>query len=394
MNAFAERFDRGDLRGPTVAIKDCIDIAGMPTRAGSAALADILPAQRDAAVVEALIRAGWHIVGKTNMHELAYGMTGINPWAGTPVNPQDADLIPGGSSSGSAVAVGSGAVDAAIGSDTGGSIRLPAACCGVLGMKPTFGRVSRRGAWPRDSSLDCVGPFARDALVLSGVMQAIALDFDARKATTPAARARVGVVATGSDAPVEAAVAAALQAGGWGQAARILPRLREAFDAGLTVINQETWAAFGHLVAGGRMGDDVARRLQAASATTAADRQAAERIRLAFSDDVERALDGVDALVLPTLPALPPTLAEVAAGTPIIALSRLVRPFNLSGHPAISIPVPVPSMGSGRNTAVKAGLQLVGRKGDDERLCALALHLEQTLQRTGRSLENNHRSIA
>jgi amidase len=380
MNAFVERFNLGDRHGPTIAIKDCIDIGGMPTRSGSAALSGIMPAQRDAAVVDALIRAGWHIVGKTTMHELAYGMTGINPVAGTPLNPQDPRLIPGGSSSGSAAAVGSGEVEAALGSDTGGSIRLPAACCGVIGLKPTFGRVSRRGAWPRESSLDCVGPFARNAFVLTGVMQVIAQEFDAMKAARPLAKARVGVLATGSDAPVEAALAAALDAAGWQQEARDLPGMLAAFEAAIAVINQETWAAFGHLLEGGQVGTDVAGRLRAASTTTEDARQQAERVRLAFISEVDRALEGVDALVLPTLPSLPPTLAEVAAGHSVIALSRLVRPFNLSGHPALTFPIPVPAMAGGRDVPIKAGLQLVGRKGDDERLCALALHLERALQ--------------
>jgi amidase len=308
------------------------------------------------------------------MHELAYGMTGVNPFAGTPLNPQDPALIPGGSSSGSAAAVGSGEVDAALGSDTGGSIRLPAACCGVPGLKPTFGRVSRQGAWPRESSLDCVGPFARDALLLTSVMRAIVQDFDATKAARPLAKARVGVLATGSDAPVEAALAAALGATGWQQERRELPGMQAAFEAAMTLINLETWTAFGHLLKSDQVGPDVAARLTAASLVKEDARREAEHVRASFNAEVHRALEGVDALVLPTLPSLPPTLADVAAGQPVLALSRLVRPFNLSGHPALSYPIPVPA------THVKAGLQLVGRKGDDERLCALALHLERVLQ--------------
>jgi amidase len=394
MNAFVDRFHLGDVHGPRIAIKDCIDIGGMPTRAGSPALVGVLPARHNAAVVDALVRAGWHIVGKTTMHELAYGMTGINPWAGTPLNPQDATRIPGGSSSGSAAAVGSGEVDAALGSDTGGSIRLPAACCGVPGLKPTFGRVSRRGAWPRESSLDCVGPFARNALVMTGVMQAIAPDFDATFAARPLADARVGIVAAASDAPVEAALAAALDAAGWLREQRVLPGLQAAFEAAIAVINQETWTAFGHLLDGGRVGADVAGRLRSAGATTDEDRQRAERVRLDFIVEVDRALEGVDALVLPTLPSLPPTLAEVAAGHGVLALSRFVRPFNLSGHPALSYPIPVPGAGA---LPLKAGLQLVGRKGEDERLCALALHLEHALQASPPSpihQNTHHRSIA
>ncbi len=123
--------------GPRVGIKDSIDIAGCATRMGSACLADAPPAPRHAAVVQALLEAGCRIVGKTNMHELAYGVTGINRWSGTPVNPRAPDRVPGGSSSGSAVAVAAGVADFTLGNDTGGSIRIPAACCGVYGLKPT-----------------------------------------------------------------------------------------------------------------------------------------------------------------------------------------------------------------------------------------------------------------
>lgn len=384
MNSFFEHFSLGNPAGPTVAIKDCIDIAGHPTRAGSAALADAPAAANDADVVAALIAAGWHIVGKANMHELAYGMTGINRWAGTPVNPQRRDWIPGGSSSGAAAAVGAGEVDAAIGSDTGGSIRLPAACCGVIGLKPSFGRVSRHGATPRDSSLDCLGPFARDMTVLNDVMAAIVRGFDTATARCSLADARIGVVATGSEAAVESAVAAALAASGWRLEPVALPGLRDAFTAGLTIINGETWAAFGDLVATGRVGDDVAQRLQVASQTSADALRHAERVRQAFTEAVDRALAQVDALVLPTLPSLPPTLAEVEAGQPVVNLSALVRPFNLSGHPALSFPVPLANLAGNEKNTLSTGLQLVGRKGDDERLCALALHLEQALRRLNR----------
>lgn len=373
MSAFVQRFSSGDASGPTIAIKDCIDIAGWPTRAGSAALADAPPARCDAAAVRALLDAGWHIVGKATMHELAYGMSGINRWAGTPRNPQDPSLITGGSSSGSAAAVGAGEVDAALGSDTGGSIRLPAACCGVIGLKPTFGRVDRRGAQPEASSLDCVGPFAREMSVMNLVMAAIAPGFDGARAGTALAGARIGVVDAGADPAIEAAVAAALAASGWQCAPVALPGLQAAFEAGLTIINHETWAAFGHLLASGKVGSDVAQRLQAASAATDHDREAAEQVRAGFSLEVDRALADVDALVLPTLPRLPPTLADIEGGLSIVTLSALVRPFNLSGHPALSFPVPL----AGGDLAT--GLQLVGRKGEDERLCALALHLERSL---------------
>ncbi len=138
--------------GPRVAVKDSIDIAGYPTRVASLAFAAAPPAVRNAAVVQALLDGGCKIVAKSNMHELAYGVTGINGYTGTPVNPRYPDRIPGGSSSGSAVAVAAGLVDFAIGTDTGGSIRIPAACCGVYGLKPTYGRISRAGVHPTTST--------------------------------------------------------------------------------------------------------------------------------------------------------------------------------------------------------------------------------------------------
>lgn len=195
MTGFIETFSLGGP-GPTIAIKDTIDIAGRRTTGASRALADAPPAERHAEVVQRVLDAGWRIVGKANMHELAFGMTGINDYMGTPVNPQDPTRIPGGSSSGSASLVGLGLVDAALGTDTGGSIRGPAACCGVIGLKPTFGRVSRRGVAPVDSTLDCVGPFARDIATLAAAMAAIAPDFDARAAARALAACRVAIVET------------------------------------------------------------------------------------------------------------------------------------------------------------------------------------------------------
>src|SRR5260221_14465421 len=143
-SVFVARMQLG-ADGLRVGVKDSIDIAGYSTRSGSRALADAAPAARHAAVVKALLEGGCRIVGKTNMHELAYGVTGINLWTGTPINPRYPDRVPGGSSSGSAVAVAAKLVDFAIGTDTGGSIRIPASCCGVFWLKPTYGPASREG---------------------------------------------------------------------------------------------------------------------------------------------------------------------------------------------------------------------------------------------------------
>src|ERR1700722_9643885 len=162
MATFIARLDRGG-DGLRLAVKDLIDVQGVPTTAGSKAVADrAIPALADAMCLAGARAAGAVIVGKTNLNELAYGASGLNEHFGTPVNPLDPDLLPGGSSSGSAVAVGAGDADVAYGSDTGGSIRVPAAYCGVAGLKTTHGRVPLDGVWPLAPSLDTVGPMARD----------------------------------------------------------------------------------------------------------------------------------------------------------------------------------------------------------------------------------------
>ena len=360
---------------PLIAIKDTIDIEGFPTTAGSRALMNASPAKQHAKVVELILAAGWQISGKTNMHELAFGMTGINEYFGTPTNPQDERLIPGGSSSGSAAAVGLCLADAALGTDTGGSIRGPAACCGVIGFKPTFGRVDRRGVAPNETTLDCLGPFAREMRVVTDVMAVIAPTFNANMAHEALHVCHVGVVTVDAEPEIVEAVWSAPKAAGFSQRAIDLPGFQSAFLAGLTIINAETWRAFGHLVETQLLGLDVTNRLIAAASTTHVQIAAAEQIREVFSAAVDRALEEVDVLILPTLPTLPITLAQARNGTPVISMSSLIRPFNLSGHPALSLPMSI------KGSRLKAGLQIVGRKGADEQVCAIAASFEQALAR-------------
>ncbi|MGU7771739.1 amidase [Burkholderia sp. MR1-5-21] len=369
MTGFIDTFTLGNP-GPTIAIKDTIDIAGHPTTAASRALADAPPAARHADVVQHLLDAGWQIAGKANMHELAFGMTGINAYTGTPLNPQDAALIPGGSSSGSASLVGFGTVDAALGTDTGGSIRGPAACCGVIGLKPTFGRVSRRGVAPTDTTLDCVGPFARDVGTLAAAMAAIAPGFERARALQPMSECTVAHVSVDANPAILTALDAAIRQAECRSHAIVLDDFKAAFDAGLSVINAETFAAFGHLVGTGKLGADLDARLRAAAATTPGQLADAEQVRQRFTEQLERALASADVLVLPTLPALPVTLDAVRDSVSVIAMSALIRPFNLSGHPAISVPLPL------AGSPLKAGLQIVGRKGADEQVCAVAARFE------------------
>jgi len=377
MSAFVACLRLGGV-GPSVAIKDSIDIAGYPTVVGSRALAAAEPAPVHAEVVGRLIDAGWSISGKTTMHELAFGISGINDFAGTPVNPQAPERIPGGSSSGSAAAVAAGEVDVALGTDTGGSIRMPAACCGVAGLKPTFGRVSRRGVHPAESSLDCVGPFANSVNGIVAAMAVIAPDFDAARARDIARPFRIGLLAdVRADAAIARAIAASVRRAGLSVRRVALDGMAAAYEAGMWVINFETWAAFGHLTATNLLQQDVRQRLLAARSISQADLVRAEAVRRNFTAEIDGALANVDAIALPTLPELPPTLAAVREGESILGLTSLVRPFNLSGHPALTLPVPLPGY------SLKGGLQLVGRKRDDEILCAIATQIERAIARDG-----------
>src|SRR5579871_6816782 len=163
MSSWIERFDVEQGDGPTVAVKDIIDVAGSVTTGGCKALADAgYVATADAPCIVSVRQAGGRLAGKTNLHELAFGTSGVNEWYGTPENPADPGRIPGGSSSGSAAVVGTGEVDVALGSDTGGSVRIPAACCGVVGVKTTYGAVSLSGVLPLAPSYDTVGVLAPD----------------------------------------------------------------------------------------------------------------------------------------------------------------------------------------------------------------------------------------
>ncbi len=350
--------------GLTVAVKDCLDIAGLPTRCGSKAYADAAPAREHAAVVARLIGAGCRIVGKTRLHEIAYGMTGVNAFEGTPVNPHWPDRIPGGSSSGSAVAVAAGLVDVAIGTDTGGSVRQPAICCGVIGLKPTFGLVDRTGALPAASSLDCIGPLARRIGMIDRAMEIIAPDY---RAETLAQPPRLVFLRPDDRAdPVMAEAHAGLAAGSTVVRHVRLPHLDDAFGAAMTVIARETLNANRALLdAGAPFGADIRARLEGARAVTDADLAAAEEIRVLFTRTVDAALIDADVIVTLALPQVPPLLSEAADPAKVLPLTRYQRPFNLSGHPAIVLPV-VSSAG------LPSGVQLIARKGADARLVAVA----------------------
>jgi amidase len=355
--------------GFSVMVKDTIDVAGRVTRASSQALDDAAPADTHADVVQALLDKGCHLVGKTSLHELAFGTTGINHWTGTAPNPRFPGRIPGGSSSGSAAAVAAGLADFTLGTDTGGSVRVPACCCGVFGFKPTFGRVSRRGVMPAQSSLDCVGPFAASLPMLLKAMQVIDPTFHPVPLQQPP---RLGILAVQASAAVQRVIDAAVADSGLLTQPVTLPSLDAAYAAGMVVINRETFDACAHLLATGLVGADIASRLAAAGTTTAHALMHAEEVRKQFTAEVDAALRQVDVLVLPTMPDFPLRLADAADTQAVLGMTRLVRPFNLSGHPALSIPL-------GSAEGLPVGLQLVGAKGADEQLLAIAGHLLECL---------------
>jgi len=200
--------------GARLAVKDCIDVAGLPTTVGCPVIAErARPAGRDAPVVAAARRAGAQIVGKTNLAELCWSAVGTNAWSGTPVNPADPRRVPGGSSSGSAVAVAAGEADVALGTDTGGSVRIPAACCGVVGLKTTWGRVPVQGVYPLAPSLDTVGPLGADVAAIELGMRLIEPGFAAGSCELRVARVRPETDPE-VDAAVETAIDAALAAAG------------------------------------------------------------------------------------------------------------------------------------------------------------------------------------
>lgn len=351
-----------------VGVKDNMDIVGYVTQAGSLAMDDNLPAYQNAYVVDRVIAADCKVIGKLNMHELAFGMTGVNDNHGTPLNYHFPDYIPGGSSSGCAVAVAEGLVDFSLGTDTGGSIRVPAACCGVYGIKPTFGRINNAGVIPQESSLDCIGIMASSMKVLTEAMQMIDPGFIPMSATpispSPTKPLRLGWVDVDAQALILTLHKQALNNDNIVLEHKALPSLQAAFDAALKLMNFEMWQAFNSLVPE-KLGADVAKRLQAASKIPASILSEASAVKAQFIQEVDNALQDVDALVLPTLPALPLTREQALAGQADLSVSLFTRPFNLSGHPAITLPL-------GNHAGVPVGMQLIGERGKDEALCAVA----------------------
>lgn len=380
MSVFVERFIVGKKTHLIVAVKGNIDVEGFVTNAGSAAYGNKEIAVKNADVVDDVLNASCQLIGKLNMHELAFGMTGVNSYLGTPLNYHFPHYITGGSSSGCAVAVAEESVDFSIGTDTGGSIRVPAACCGVFGLKPTFGRVSRKGILPTQSTLDCVGPLAQSASKIIVAMQAMDSTFKPLNAPNTI---RLGQVIVSAEKEISTELDNRLAKHHIATEKVYLPSFEQAFEAALVLMNSEMWNAFGHLLKTGKLGDDVAQRLLAAQDTSPDRLHKSEQVRQIFTDEVDRALSNVDALVLPTLASFPLSREAALAGESDLIISSLTRPFNLSGHPAITIPL--------CNKAGKPmAMQIVGAKGKDELICSIAKKLSESSTINTAMLEKNN----
>ena len=360
--------------GPRLAVKDCIDVEGLPTTVGCQVVAEqASPAAADAPVVAAARRAGARIVGKTNLTELCWSASGVNAWSGTPVNPLDPGRLPGGSSSGSAVAVAAGEADVALGTDTGGSVRIPAACCGIAGLKTTWGRVPLDGVYPLASSMDTVGPLGVDVAAVELGMRLIDPGFAGASAEVPA---RVGRIRPAPDLGVDPATDAAVDA-----ALATLTGLevtdvagfdfRAVKQAGNVAIDIEGYQANEYLLSRlDRLAPHNRRSMTEAAAITAAEAAEAARVRQELRDWFAAALDRYPVLALPTLVGAPPLIGE--RGMP---LTILTIPANLAGLPALALPVP------GGPAGLPASLQLIGPPGGEEQLIALGRVIEAALAR-------------
>lgn len=382
--------DRGALHGIPIVYKDCLDTAGVRTTMGSQLFADRVPAT-DATVVERLAAAGAVMLGKTNMNEFAAGTSGKNAAYGDVRNPWSPDRSPGGSSSGTAVAVAAGIALAGVGTDTGGSIRIPAACTATVGIRPTFGRAPVRGCYPRSFSLDTVAPLARTVSDCVLLLQAMAghdpadpHSLDAppedyvRDLATGIAGARIGVIRDfsfhGLDAEVEQALRGALEVLREAGAEIREVALPSAADASASAAFLDIMLYEFHQVLGERwraradrdtlFGPVVRANLERGASIEEASYRAALATRVAATAALRAAFSGADVLVTPVLPMTVPSLES-----PPEVFDRerhFMSLFSLAGCPAISIPC-----GFGRE-GLPIGMQLAADRLHEKRLFRIA----------------------
>ncbi|HET8575853.1 MAG TPA: amidase [Methylomirabilota bacterium] len=385
----------GPLHGVPIGLKDLYCTKGVKTTGGSKILADWVPAD-DATVVSRLTTAGAIVLGKLNMHEFAYGPEGLNLHYGTSWNPWDkaTHRICGGSSSGSGAAVAAGICPGALGSDTGGSIRIPASLCGITGIKPTYGRVSRAGVLPLAWSLDHVGPMCRTAADCALMLGAMA-GYDPRDPTTSVLPVpdylaalsgqvqglRIGVLRAffleSTDPAVRALVESAVKTlEGLGASSQEvnLELTKHSAAASYAVISPEAYAYHEKWIKSRPRdyGADVRQRLLVGAFVSGADYLKGQRARALIRDEVDRALTKLDVLVCAAtpMPAPPVGQGEVTIGAekqPVRpSLIRFTRPFNLTGHPAASVPCGFTAEG------LPVGLQIIGRPFDEATVLRVA----------------------
>ena len=351
--------------GLRLAIKDCIDVAGVVTTAGSPLIAERAePATVDAPCLEVARAAGARIVGKANLHELCFGATGVNPHYGTPVNPRDPRRVPGGSSSGSAVAVADREADIGFGTDTAGSIRNPAASCGIVGLKTTFGLVPVEGVRPLAPSLDTIGVLARDVadLAAGATLLDPRLTDSGIQASTTAGRFRL----PDTDPTIDAAIDSALVAAGIEAVDIELPGWDAAHTAAITVlfgealmVNDDVWRHH-H----GRLGADLVERFTFAQAISPGELGDARARREPWRTELAEVLGSVGVIVLPAMAAYP-VRVDSGAASPNPACPAV----NLAGHPAVALPVPSGGL-------MPASVQLVAPDHHEGRLLATAAVIE------------------
>jgi aspartyl-tRNA(Asn)/glutamyl-tRNA(Gln) amidotransferase subunit A len=354
--------------GRRLAVKDLFDTAGLTTTYGSIVYAENVPA-RSAEVVSRLEAAGYANVGKTNLHEFAYGITSVNPHYGTVPNPAFPGRMAGGSSGGSAAALAGGFADAALGTDSGGSIRIPAACCGIVGFKPSYGLVSLEGCFPLAPSFDHAGPMARTVGECVELLRALADGFQPVELES-LEEIEVGVAwLDDADPLVHARVR---------EAADLFPRRRELdfpFPTDLSVVfmrevadvHRDLFAEFKD-----SYGDNVRTKVERCLEVTDADYERGLRARAEYAERAQAAFDGVDLLLTPTLefvaPPLPVDDLEIRVRT-----IRLTIPFNALGWPTLALPCGPAEDG------IAASLQIVGPLGSDALVLAAGQAAEPTL---------------